>query len=95
MKQNVLMFALDIQKERQMVPLPKGAKILSCQTSYWVLALWAQCEMGQTAKEERLFEVVRTSAQLSDGVVKRSYIGTCVSTSGVDYALHIFEVQLR
>lgn len=74
----------------QAVKLPKGAEILTVQTQFEKVQLWALADRANKS-EERVIEMIPTGKPIyCDLGIERKYISTFQSPGG-DYAFHVFE----
>lgn len=78
--------------DRQVISLPKGAKILSVQDQFGKPQLWALVD-PEAELEERIFEVFGTGNPVKDlrTIHERIHITTFL-TSGGSLVWHMFEV---
>ena len=72
--------------DRQQIPMPIGARILSAANQNGLVCLWVLVDMESVALAERDIEIIGTGNPMSDG--KRSFIGTVVAGP---FVWHVFE----
>lgn len=70
--------------------MPIGAKVLTVQTQFNCICIWALVDKSETVKETRNFEVVGTGWDF-ENADKSVYIGTVQAASG-NLIWHIFEI---
>lgn len=70
----------------QIMLMPKGAEILSCQEHYGNIAIWALVDT-EVAKVERHFEICETG--VTPMLEPRQFLGTVQFSRGT-YILHVF-----
>lgn len=75
--------------DRQTIPMPAGAKILSVQTQSGDCSMWALCDETANLKE-RHFAIYGTGNPMPDE--PGEYVGTFLLVSG-SLVIHVFEVQ--
>ena len=89
MKQSIYKYQLEVT-DKQNIELPKGAEILTVQTHYGIVCIWALVDK-EAEKEYRSFEIFGTGHNIPvDMGVERKYIGTFQLNDGA-LVFHLFE----
>lgn len=89
MKKKIYKYPIEI-KDKQQLELPVGAEILSVQTQYGEVQMWALVDPN-AQKETRMFEVFGTGNDVYyDMGVDRVFIST-IQLEGGALVFHIFE----
>lgn len=84
-------FPLDLQ-EKQIISMPKGAKLLDVQMQFDVPCLWALCDELAT-KEDREFLMIGTGVPISTIEPIGEYVGTFQIIQG-NYVFHVFNSRI-
>lgn len=84
-KHSVWKYELRIDDE-QVVDMPRGARILSAQSQYEIVAVWALVD-PEAPREKRRFRIVGTGHAITDDV--GDFVGT-VQQAGGQLVWHIF-----
>ena len=77
-----------LPNQRNMIPMPEGARILAVQTQFGVPCIWALVDPSHKT-EERTFALYGTGHPIVDRY--HSYIGTIQLQDGA-FVFHVFEV---
>lgn len=94
MKKSIWKFVLDVTNYQKLL-MPKGSIILSTQSQYDKICIWAICDTETNEKEDREFEIYGTGNPFYENRLlgKESvFIGTIQLYNGT-YICHLFELK--
>lgn len=77
-------------KDRQVVSVPQGAKVLSVQMQNGKITIWALCPDATAVHESRTFHIFGTGHDLPEIANAGSFVATVQERS---FVWHIFEFK--
>lgn len=90
MKRNIFKYQIPKGFDEQIILIPTGAKILSCELVKDIICVYALVD-PDNGFEERQFKVYLTGEGIDfNDCLERKFIGTCQDN---DFVYHVFELR--